>query len=159
MSQILGYRIYTPNGSAFILDVAQLDFIRVLLPLSVRGDRERLSETLPLIEAAVALASKKGSVTVKGLDLAIEVISHKHHAPRFVCLRSRQGGHSFYTTYDGEDRYMIGKGPDGRVVYDILGFADNTAEAQYLLYRSKIPSFNVQVSIDDLNSDGNEMHG
>lgn len=159
MSQILGYRIYTALSSVFILDIDQIDFVRDILPVEIRDNGDRLNKTLLLIKAVIELASKKGSVTVKELGVSVEVISHKHHAPRFVCLRSRQGGNRFYTTYDGEDRYTIGQGPEGRVVYDILGFADNTAEAQSLLYRAKIPAFAVQVTVNELQVDGNEMQG
>lgn len=79
-------------------------------------------------------------------DLAVELVFHPSFAPRFVVLEGREHKNRFYSCFSADDNHDVRMSNDGECWYDIIGFVDNTYEAQLLLnvaytHSSGVPMF------------------
>lgn len=141
MSAILGYRvegiIENTEVNGFILG---LDQIHLIAKNAAAAFRIELA-----MQAAIAY---NDSITVTDEGFSIEVIKHVVHTPRYVLLKGRSAGNRFFTSYDGYARYEVTKLHDGKVAYEIIGFADTVAQAHRKLYGAKHGQFSREVRID-----------
>lgn len=134
MSSIYGYRVTGKlrgvKFDEFVLDESLLSIVHV------SSDYDRF-----VLEKAIKCAANIGSTTFHDEALSVEVITHASDAPRFVILRGIKDGNRFYSRYSAEDRWETCKLDTGKVAYEILGFADSTAEVHRKMWRSEHPTF------------------
>lgn len=148
--KILGYLISGMFDGKFInefvLDASQI----YLLDIHERH--------FHLVEQCIKLAgAEHDSISFPDRSFAVEIVLDEIDTPRFVCLRGLQAGNRFYSRYDGEDMHEVCRTNDGKISYEIIGFADSTVAAQRVLYyRVAYPSFAVQRIASKL--DNREVH-
>jgi hypothetical protein len=140
MSSVLGYNVEgTIEGnevSGFILDIDQIHLIAKDAAVAFRIELA--------MQAAIA---HNDSIVVKDEGFSIEVIRHVIHTPRYVLLKGK-AGNRFFSSYDGYARYEVMKLNDGKVAYEIIGFADTVAQAHRKLYGAKHAQFSREVRIE-----------
>lgn len=66
-------------------------------------------------------------------DLAIELVCHPSFAPRFVVLEGRERKNRFYSCFSADNNHDVRMSVFGECWYDIVGFVDDTYEAQLIL--------------------------
>lgn len=66
-------------------------------------------------------------------DLAIEPIYHPSYAPRFVVLEGIERQNRFYSCFCAKDTHDVRTSAEGELWYKILGFVDDTYQAQLIL--------------------------
>ena len=90
------------------------------------------------IEMAILTARKQYEIqaefeAIAEYELAIEPIYHPSHAPRFVVLEGIERHNRFYSSFCAKDTHDVCRSADGELWYNILGFVDDTYEAQLIL--------------------------
>lgn len=123
---ILGYRISGVFDGVkidkFILDASQLDILGID------------PKFFHMLEGCIKHASHEGSTSFPNSRFTIETVLHEIDTPRYVVLRGLRLRNAFYSRYDGKDRHEVKRTNDGKISYEILGFADTSSEAQIVLH-------------------------
>lgn len=107
----------------------------------------------PIIAAAIDYCAIHGSTTFTDVNLSVEVLTAERAtlAPRYVILRGLKDYNVFYSFWDAENGYDVCKLATGEVVYELLSFADTTAEAQHAIYGTNVKvKFPHRVSVANL---------
>lgn len=124
--EILGYQIsgqfYGVTIDKFIIDESQLDIL---------GIDQR---AFHMLEGCIKHAAVAGSTSFPSDNFMISVIYHEIDTPRYVVLRGINLGNRFYSRYTGTERHEVKRTIDGKISYEILGFADTDAQAQQVLH-------------------------
>lgn len=154
--KVYGHWLYLHGGAFFILDDENLReqsplLLAALLPniAMPSGVWEEVEEFLRVcyqytktVQDAIRFFCPPDLSPGHKASFAIEPVFHTSRLPRFIVLKAIDGFRAFYSGYEYEERDPRCLVTEGNPrAYSIVGFADNTQEAQMLISNQYVPDF------------------
>jgi hypothetical protein len=132
---LYGFWFHYADGSTFIIDATQLHQLKIQ-----HKDRELTAAELTSMMAAATV--EYDAVYFADVGVTVEPAVTVRSAPRFVVLKPLVGdGEKFARVFEPTTGHQICYAQDGTLVYEIVGFADNSLDLNEFLYHDANKGF------------------